>query len=389
MPLSQHALLTILENIPVAVMVADRTGRIVFANSNAIEVLGHTFEHLDGLGAYGTLHGRDSDGRPLEAHEYPIARALRGETVPITEYRYARPDGKEVWIRAAAAPIVDSSGQLGASVIFRNIDQEKAAAELLRAAELNRLQLEQALREQAEALRDADLRKDRFLAALSHELRNPLAAIASAAQVLGIQSDPPPMTERAIGVIERQLAQMTRLVDDLLEVARVSQGKLALHREPVEASTFVLAAADTVRARVQARQQSLDLALDPNPIIVEVDAPRMTQVVVNLLTNASKYTDNGGRIAVALRACGANAEIVVRDTGIGIPRDMQGQIFDLFAQVEQHRERSEGGLGLGLAIVERLTQLHGGTVSVHSDGPGHGSEFVVRLPLAATANIRS
>lgn len=358
MPLSQHALLTILENLPVAVIVADRTGRIVFANASAVDVLGHTVDDLDGV-----------------AHEHPLANALRGETVPVTEYRYRRPDGKQVWIRAAAAPIVDDSGQLGASVIFRNFDEEKAATELLRAAE--------------EALRDADQRKDRFLAALSHELRNPLAAIASAVQVLGVQSDPTPMTERAIGVLERQLAQMTRLVDDLLEVARISQGKLDLHCQPVEASTFVIAAADTVRGRLQTRQQTLDLALDPNPILVEVDAGRLTQVVVNLLTNASKYTDEGGRISVTLRSCGGHAEIAVRDTGIGIPHDMQGRIFDLFTQVDHHRDRSEGGLGLGLAIVQRLTQLHGGSVSVHSDGPGHGSEFVVRLPLAATASIQA
>ena len=358
MPLSQHALLTILENLPVAVMVADRTGRIVFANANAVEVLGRAGDDLHSV-----------------AQEHPLADALRGATVPVTEYRYQRPDGTQVWIRAAAAPIVDDRGQLGASVIFRNFDEEKAAAELLRAAEA--------------ALRDADQRKDRFLAALSHELRNPLAAIASAVQVIGVQSDPTPMTERAIGVLERQLAQMTRLVDDLLEVTRISQGKLDLHREPVEASTFVIAAADSVRGRLQARQQALDLALDPNPIRVEVDPPRLTQVVVNLLTNASKYTDDGGRIALTLRSSGGHAEIVVRDSGIGIPHEMQGRIFDLFAQVEQHRERSEGGLGLGLAIVQRLTQLHGGSVSVYSDGPGHGSEFIVRLPLAATANIQS
>ena len=358
MPLSQQALLTILENLPVAVMVADRTGRIVFANANAVETLGHTADTLDDV-----------------AQEHPLANALRGETVPVTEYRHRRPDGKQVWIRAAAAPIVDERGQLGASMIFRNVDQEKAAAELLHAAE--------------EALRDADQRKDRFLAALSHELRNPLTAIASAVQVLGIQSDPTPTTERVIGVIERQLRQMTRLVDDLLEVARISQGKLDLQREPVEASTFVLTAADTVRGRLQARQQNLELVLDPHPILVEVDPPRLTQVVVNLLTNASKYTDDGGRIAVTLRSGEGHAEIVVRDTGIGIPHEMQGRIFDLFTQVEHHRERSEGGLGLGLAIVQRLTQLHGGTVSVSSDGPGCGSEFVVRLPLAATANIPS
>lgn len=380
--LNDRALLAILENIPVAVMVTDRDGRIVFANAQSALTLGHPVDHLDSIGSYSSLHGLSADGKPLAPEDYPLARALRGEHVPATDYRYQRPDGAEVWLRAAAAPISDDRGQLGASVIFRNVDREVAAALKVR-------ELEQTLREQADALREADHRKDRFLAALSHELRNPLSAMASAVQVLQIQQDFAPMSIRALGVLERQLALVSRLVGDLLEVSRISQGKIDLQLDPLDISALVCGALETVRPRIEAREQALTLEMPPDPVMVEGDAARLTQVVINLLNNASKYTDSGGAIVVDVRATPPNAEIVVRDNGIGIPKDMQPKIFDVFTQVEAHRARSEGGLGLGLSLAQWLTQLHGGTVAVHSDGPGLGSEFVVRLPLMASASAGS
>jgi PAS domain S-box-containing protein len=380
--LNDRALLAILENIPAAVMVADRDGRIVFANAQSALTLGHPVDHLDSIDSYSSLHGLRADGKPLEPEEYPLARALRGERVPATDYRYLRPDGAEVWLRAAAAPISDDGGQLGASVIFRNVDQEVAAAAKVR-------QLEHTLREQADALREADHRKDQFLAALSHELRNPLGAMASALQVLRIQEDFAPTSIRALGVLERQLALVSRLVGDLLDVSRISQGKIDLQLDPLDISSLVSGVLETVRPRIEAREQALTLEVPPDPVMVEGDAARLTQVVVNLLNNASKYTDSGGAIAVDVRATPPHAEIVVRDNGIGIPKDMQPKIFEVFTQVEAHRARSEGGLGLGLSLAQWLTQLHGGSVAVHSDGPGQGSEFVVRLPLIAHASARS
>ena len=238
-------------------------------------------------------------------------------------------------------------------------------------------------------MREADHRKDQFLAALSHELRNPLGAMASALQVLRIQEDFAPTSIRALGVLERQLTLVSRLVGDLLEVSRISQGKIDLQLDPVDISSVVCGAVESVRPIVEAREQALTLEMPPEPVMVEADAARLTQVVVNLLNNASKYTDGGGAIVVDVRVTPPHAEIVVRDNGIGIPKDMQPKIFEVFTQVEAHRARSEGGLGLGLSLAQWLTQLHGGTIAVYSDGPGQGSEFVVRLPLMAHASGRS
>jgi signal transduction histidine kinase len=373
MPLQQRSLLAILENLPVAVMVADREGRIVFSNTQAINTLGHPVDHITSIASYARLYGFGSDGVPLTPEEYPLARALRGEAVPPTDYRYRRPDGTEVWLRAAAAPVVSSDGITGASVLFRNVDSEREAAVRMH-------RLEETLREQAAALRDADRRKDQFLAALSHELRNPLGAMASALQVLGLQEDHTPASVRALSVIQRQLAHISRLVEDLLEVSRISEGKIELRLDPVDPATFVTAAVETVRPQIDARQQTITVDFPSMAATVRGDEQRLTQVLVNLLINASKYTDERGKIRVTVQCCQNFVEIVVRDNGIGIPLDMQPRIFDLFSQVDDHRQRSEGGLGLGLSLVQRLTDLHGGTVTVQSEGPGRGSEFVVRLP---------
>ena len=213
--------------------------------------------------------------------------------------------------------------------------------------------------------------------------------MASALQVLRIQQDFEPTSIRALGVIERQLALVSRLVGDLLEVSRISQGKIDLQLDPRRHLVARLWRLESVRPRIEAREQALTLEMPPDPVMVEADAARLTQVVVNLLNNASKYTDSGGAIVVDVRATPPHAEIVVRDNGIGIPKDMQPKIFEVFTQVEAHRARSEGGLGLGLSLAQWLTQLHGGSVAVHSDGPGQGSEFVVRLPLMAHGSARS
>ena len=373
MPLQQQSLLAILENLPVAVMVADREGRIVFANGHATETLGHPVNHITSIAAYALLHGFDPDGRALAPEEYPLARALRGETVPPTDYRYRRPDGSEVWLRAAAAPIIDAVGLSGASVLFRNVDSERESAAMMR-------QLEETQRQQAEALRQADQRKDQFLAALSHELRNPLGAMASAVEVLGLQKDHTPASIGALSVIRRQLAHMTGLVDDLLEVSRISEGKIDLRLDHVDATTVVATAVETVRPQIDKRRQTIIVECPPTPAVVKGDAQRLTQVMVNLLSNASKYTDEDGEIRVTVVPSRKDVEIVVGDNGIGIPLEMQPRIFEPFSQVADHRNRSQGGLGLGLSLVQRLTQLHGGTVAVRSDGPGRGSEFIVRLP---------
>ncbi|MEO7336652.1 MAG: ATP-binding protein [Caldimonas sp.] len=232
-----------------------------------------------------------------------------------------------------------------------------------------------------EALRDADRRKDEFLATLAHELRNPLAPISNALQIMQLTREPA-ANENARNVIERQVRQMVHLVDDLLDVSRISQGKVVLRRERVDLAGVVQTAIETSRPLIDANHHHLTMHLPrPGAMTVDADVTRLTQIVANLLNNAAKYTPPGGRIEVTAERQDDRAVISVRDSGIGIPPDMLPRVFDMFAQVDRTLERSQGGLGIGLALVKRLIEMHGGDVEAHSDGPGRGCRFVVRMPL--------
>ena len=243
-----------------------------------------------------------------------------------------------------------------------------------------RNRLERQTREQAAALADLDRRKDEFLAMLSHELRNPLAPIANAVQLLRLQKAAEgTIEEQARSIIERQVSQLSHLVDDLLEVSRITSGRFKLRLQEVALNDVVERAAETVDALVAQRLLDLTLTLPPESPWVRGDAARLEQVVVNLLTNAVKYTEECGRIAVTLVEENGAAELRVRDSGIGIPPDLLPRIFDLFTQADRSLDRSEGGLGIGLSLVRRLVELHGGTIRAESL-VGQGSEFLVRLP---------
>ncbi len=231
-------------------------------------------------------------------------------------------------------------------------------------------------------LQESDRRKDEFLAMLAHELRNPLAPIRNAVQIFRAKGTPAPELQWATEVIDRQVHQMTRLVDDLLDVSRITRGKIELRKELVELSTVVNIAIEASRPLIEKRGHQLMLTISPQPIRLHADPTRLAQVVLNLLNNAAKYTDQGGRVWVTADQEGNRVIVRVRDNGIGIPPEMRAHIFDLFAQVDCSVERSEGGLGIGLTLVQRLVEMHGGSVAVHSDGPGKGSEFVVSLPVA-------
>jgi signal transduction histidine kinase len=240
-----------------------------------------------------------------------------------------------------------------------------------------------AARERAvEALREADRRKDEFLAMLAHELRNPLAALRNAVGVLARTRADDLARQRVVAMAERQVRQLTRLVDDLLDVSRITRGKISLQRAPLRLSDAVAEAVDAIRPVADGRGQRLTLHLPSVSPIVDADALRIAQVMENLLSNASKYTDTGGDIDVrlALDGGGRGATIEVRDTGIGLPPGQIDSVFELFTQVDSGAERAQGGLGIGLSLVRRLVELHGGTVAAYSDGPGHGARFVVRLP---------
>ena len=264
-----------------------------------------------------------------------------------------------------------------------NASLQRANAELERA---NRsLQIEVAERTRAEqALQQADRNKDEFLAMLAHELRNPLAPILNALQLMRMQPSAS-QSQWAQEVIQRQLASLTRLVDDLLDVSRITRGKITLTRQPLSVATLITRAIETIEPLIQVRQHQLTLSIPPETLWVDGDPTRLTQALGNVLGNAAKYTDRGGRIELICDRQGSEVEIRVRDNGIGIPAELLPRIFDLFTQLDRRPDDSVGGLGIGLALVRRLVEMHGGNVTALSNGEGAGSEFVIRLPLLAEA----
>ncbi len=233
----------------------------------------------------------------------------------------------------------------------------------------------------AEALADMNRRKDEFLAMLSHELRNPLAPIMNGVRLLGLnRGTEDPIQQQARTIIEGQVGQLKTIVDELLEVSHFTTGRITLRQGDVDLRSVVGNAVESVRTQLEERKHELTVSLPPEPVWLHADAARLEQVVVNLLTNAAKYTDPTGRIGLDLKEEGQEAVLRVRDSGVGIAPDLLPHIFDLFTQAERSLDRSQGGLGIGLTMVRRLVELHGGKVDVHSE-LGLGSEFVVRLPV--------
>jgi signal transduction histidine kinase len=249
------------------------------------------------------------------------------------------------------------------------------------------IELERKVRQRTEelarandALKEADRRKDEFLATLAHELRNPLAPIRNALEIMRVAGNSPPALERARDIVERQVGQMVRLINDLLDVSRITRGKLALTSEVVGIGEVIDAAIETSRPLLDEAELTLEHTNPPGPVLVHGDRLRLAQVFSNLLNNSAKYTEPGGTVSVAARREGREAVVRVRDTGVGIPPEVLPHVFELFTQVDRTLNRSQGGLGIGLALVQQIVALHGGTVSVSSDGVAKGTEFVVRLP---------
>jgi PAS domain S-box-containing protein len=233
-----------------------------------------------------------------------------------------------------------------------------------------------------EGLREADRRKDEFLAVLSHELRNPLAPIGYAVEILKKGDALTPPMQKAREVIQRQVRQLSRLIDDLMDVSRITRGTIGLRRQHIELRSIVNDAVETSRPLIEQAGHTLRVELPVEPVIVHADATRLAQVLMNLLNNAAKYTERGGRIDLLAAVEGETLVIRVRDTGVGIPAQMLGRVFEMFAQEDRSLERSRGGLGIGLSLARRLVAMHDGELEAHSDGPGHGSEFIVRLPVS-------
>ncbi len=295
----------------------------------------------------------------------------RGERCDI-EFRVLSPRGRDRWIRATGRTYRDASGE---PVRFDGTMQDMS---LRKGAE--------------EALRMADRRKDEFLAMLAHELRNPLAPIRNAVQILRIRAPQDPQLRSTGDMIGRQVRHLARLVDDLLDVSRVTQGKVLLRREPVELSQVVSDGIELAQPFVEAKGHSLTVDVESaRGLMVMGDATRIAQIVGNLLDNAAKYTEEGGRIGVHAMREGDRAVVRVTDNGVGIAGELLPRIFDLFTQAEQSLDRAQGGLGIGLSLVRTMVELHGGTVEAKSAGLGAGSEFIVRLPIAdvAAATVKS
>ncbi|HEX4611286.1 MAG TPA: PAS domain S-box protein, partial [Urbifossiella sp.] len=341
-------LAAIVESSDDAIVGKDLDGRITSWNRGAERLYGY---------AAGEIIGRSLSALvpPDHPDELPaiMARVRRGEHIQHFETQRVRKDGSRVDVSLTVSPIRDAGGRVvGASKIARDITARKAD----------------------------DRRKTEFLALLAHELRNPLAPLRNSLQVMRLAGDDRAAVGHARTIMERQLQHMVRLVDDLLDVSRINQGKLPLRKERVPLAAVVEGALDVCGPSVEQHGRRLTVTLPDEPVYVDADKTRLAQVLCNLLSNAVKYSDPGSPIRLAARREGGEAVVSVRDAGAGIPADMLTRVFDMFTQVDRTLEKSQGGLGVGLGIVKRLVEMHGGTVEAHSRGPGTGSEFVVRLP---------
>src|SRR5262245_20767180 len=305
----------------------------------------------------------------LSRAEQELRRALAdGEGA--SEYRVTWPDGSVRWIQARGKVFFDEAGE-PLRWIGINMDVTE------------RKQMEDSLRRQAEALQEADRRKNEFLAILAHELRNPLAPISNAIQILTLRGDDPALVAQTKEVMERQVHQLTRMVDDLLEVSRISRGKISLHTAPLDLAEVVATAVETSRPLVEAHHHTLTVILPRSPARVEADGARLAQVLSNLLNNAAKYTEDGGRIDLIVEQALGEVVIRVRDNGIGIAPERLPSVFDMFEHIAGASDRSQGGLGIGLTLARCLVEMHGGKIEAHSAGLGKGSEFVTRLTALA------
>ena len=319
----------------------------------------------------------------LHEEEEILKKLRRGERIDHFETVRLAKSGRRIDVALTISPIRGASGAIiGASKIARDITERKACQE---AQERTIRELRRA----EEALREADRCKDEFLAVLAHELRNPLAPIRYAVAMARKEERPETDRLQAQAIIERQVEHMGRLLDDLLDVSRITRGILTLRRSSVDLASVVAAAQESARPLIEARGHALAVSLPQDPIRLVADPVRVAQVLSNLLINAAKYTDGGGHIELRVERAADELVFAVRDDGIGISAEMMPRIFTLFAQASPALERSEGGLGIGLALVRGLVELHVGSVVAHSEGLGRGSEFVVRLPVGNPAGIEA
>jgi len=361
-PSGEGLLAAIVSSSDDAIISKTLDGVIMSWNRGAERIFGYTAEEAIGQPIMMLI---PEDRHPEE--DMILGRLRRGE--PLEHYETVRQtkDGRLIDISVTISPVYDETGQvIGASKVARDVTLQK------------RVQRE---------LMEADTRKTEFLALLAHELRNPLGPIRHAVKILRARAPSPDELQWATSIIDRQTEHMTRLVEDLLDVSRITRGTIELRRERVDLATIVKAAVEASSALLERNRHQLKVTTPAQPVYVEGDLTRLTQVVANLLDNAAKYTDPGGKVWLSAEREGDSAVIRVKDSGIGIPAEVLPRIFDMFTQAGLPLERSQGGLGVGLALVERLVLLHGGTVSAYSAGAGQGSQFTIRLPLAQAQKV--
>ena len=354
-----HALLrSFIESVPGVVYAKDITGRLIMGNRGVADLLGVPQEAYLGRTDVELLADK-AQAEAVMANDRRIMMSGRAEQLEETIY-FA--DGTPATWLSTKAPMRDANGQV-VGLIGTSLDITDR-------------------RRMIERLEESDRRKDEFLAMLAHELRNPLAPIGTAAELLRLAPDNPARVQAAAQVIHRQVAHMTSIVDDLLDVSRVTRGLVAFEREPVDLRAVLAAAVEQTEPLLRARRHTLVLESGDVPAVVVGDRHRLVQVVANLLNNAVKYTPDGGRVEVGLVASGEEVVLRVRDSGVGMDARLLPRVFDLFAQGERSPDRSQGGLGIGLALVRSIVQAHGGRVTAASAGPGAGSTFEVTLPRA-------
>lgn len=359
-----------LSSIGDAVITTDTNGNVTFMNPVAEAHTGWRMQDVLGRPLDDIFVIRNEDTR--EAVDSPVHKVLQtGLTVGLANHTVLiRKDGTELPIDDSGAPIRDAAGNIvGVVLVFHEIKERR--------------RLERELRRQAEALREADKRKDDFLAMLGHELRNPLAPLHHCVELLRMHEQQPDGIGPLADIMERQTRQLSRLVDDLLDVSRISRGAIRLQKSPTSLAAVLRHAVETVQVIIDARQHTLNLSLPPESLRVNGDLARLSQVFCNLLTNAAKFMEPGGLITITATDEGdGSALVLVRDHGAGLSKELLPYVFDLFAQGDRQLDRSHGGLGIGLTLVKSLVTMHDGTVSAFSEGPGKGSEFAVRLPIA-------
>ncbi len=363
----QHSLL--IEHVTdYAIFFLDPHGRVATWNTGAQQILGYQEDEILGQSFSCFFPPEDvQSGWPEKQLQ------LATETGRANDDRWlVGKGGTRLWCNGITTALRDEDGRVrGFAMVLRDRTEQK--------------QLQEAVQQRAEELAQEGRKKDHFLAVLAHELRNPLAPIRNALQVMRLGSHDPILVEQMRAMAERQVGHLTRLVDDLLDLSRINRGLIRLLKEPVDMAQLVQQAVEPVQPLVRERGLNLAVSLPSEPVHVEADPTRLQQIVGNLLTNAVKYTDPGGQIWLTVSQEDGEMVLRVRDTGIGIAPDMLPKIFNLFVQAERRLNRSQGGLGIGLTLVRTLVEMHGGSITAHSGGMGQGSEFVVRLTALTAA----